>query len=117
MRDFFLFLSRLVSLVVSPGDEVTFLEVLVGDILTSLSKVFQEVGLAMVATFVDFSVYDVAHISPDILPTILASTPFWYVTHPTCSRRQSVSRSLGLCLWRPPGTLGCIAGRDGACMV
>lgn len=40
-RDFVLFVARVVLLVFLPGDDVHFLEVLVGDILTSLSKVFQ----------------------------------------------------------------------------
>jgi predicted Na+-dependent transporter len=76
VRDFASFFGRVLQLVLVPGEEVHFIEVLVGDVLTSLSKVLQELGLTVMAFLISFSVYDIAFFSPDILPTLLGSVPF-----------------------------------------
>lgn len=75
-RELALLFGRVLWLVVLPGTEIHFLEVLVGDILTSLSKVFFEVGLTCVATLLSLSPGLFRIVSPDIFPTLLASTPF-----------------------------------------
>jgi myo-inositol-1(or 4)-monophosphatase len=75
-REFAVLFGRVLWLVFFPGTEVHFLEVLVGDILTSMSKVFFEMGLACVATLLALSPTFFRVLSPDILPTLMATTPF-----------------------------------------
>ena len=75
-REFFAFFSKVTWLVLAPGDEIHFLEVLVGDILTSLSKVFFEIGLAFAAFLLAYSSSIFNYISVDVIPTLLATAPF-----------------------------------------
>ncbi len=75
-REFAVLFGRVLWLVFFPGTEIHFLEVLVGDILTSLSKVFFEFGLTCVATSLAVVPGLFRVVSPDIVPTLLATTPF-----------------------------------------
>jgi len=76
-RDLILYATRILLLVLSPGEDVHFIEVLVGDILTSLSRVFQEVGLSTIL-FLQIA-YGVAipSVVYHVVPIGLASLPFW----------------------------------------
>jgi hypothetical protein len=76
LRDFMVFFWRLVLLVCLPGDEIHFMEVLVGDVLTSLVKVFQEVGFTIVFFFHTYYGVSPTTLSPDVVPMCLASIPF-----------------------------------------
>lgn len=75
-RQYFFFFSKVIWLVLAPGDEIHFLEVLVGDILTSLSKVFFEIGLTCVAFLLAYSSTVFSYISVDVIPTLMATAPF-----------------------------------------
>lgn len=79
LRAFALLVGRVLWRVVFPREtEILFIEVLVGDILTSLSKVFFEMGLATAATLLALwpGAFDVAGGSLDVLPALFATTPF-----------------------------------------
>lgn len=76
---------RLLKLVFSPSSSITFPEVLLADAMTSLSKVFKDIGVTLVAIYAQFSSTDIVvyHWEGMILVAILASLPYGYVTQ-TC---------------------------------
>lgn len=72
-------LGRLLRQCLLPGPTVSFPEVLVADALTSLSKVFKDLGVTAVAVYC--AVYGMSpielHNQSMILIAVLASLPYW----------------------------------------
>ncbi len=77
LRAFAALVGRVLWRVVFPREtEILFIEVLLGDILTSLSKVFFEMGLATAATLLALCPGAFDLVSPDVFPVLFATTPF-----------------------------------------
>lgn len=70
---------RLLRTIIFPGNIITFPEVLLADACTSLSKVFKDLGISILAIYVYFRNQQIIdyHDSSMILVALLASWPFW----------------------------------------
>lgn len=70
---------RLCKQVLFPHGSVTFPEVLLADAFCSLSKIFKDIGVTMIAIYAQASGKDIVslHDTGMILVAILASAPFW----------------------------------------
>lgn len=70
---------RLVRLVFFPSNTVSFPEVLLADAMTSMSKIFKDMGVTLVAVYTQYSVSKIweYHEVGMILIALLASLPFW----------------------------------------
>ena len=70
---------RLVRLVFIPSNSITFPEVLLADAMTSMSKIFKDLGVTLVAVYSQYSTDKIweYHEIGMILIALLASLPFW----------------------------------------
>jgi EXS family len=70
---------RLVRLVFFPANTVSFPEVLLADAMTSMSKIFKDMGVTLVAVYSQYSISKIweYHEVGMILIALLASLPFW----------------------------------------
>ena len=71
---------RLLRLCFFPGATISFSEVLLADALTSMSKVFKDFGVTMVAVYCYANGRNILdfHNHAMILIAVLASLPYWY---------------------------------------
>ena len=70
---------RLVRLVFFPSNSITFPEVLLADAMTSMSKIFKDLGVTLVAIYSQYyndKIWEYHEIGM-ILIALLASLPFW----------------------------------------
>ncbi len=72
---------RLLRLCFFPGTTISFSEVLFADALTSMSKVFKDLGVTLVAVYCYANGRNILdfHNHAMILIAVLASLPYWYV--------------------------------------
>lgn len=72
---------KLIKLCIFPGNSISFAEVVFADALTSLSKVFKDFGVTLIAVYAEYSQVDIVslHDIGMILVAVFASFPFWYV--------------------------------------
>jgi hypothetical protein len=70
---------KLIKLCIFPGNSISFSEVLFADALTSLSKVFKDFGVTVIAIYAQYMQVDIVslHDIGMILVAIFASIPFW----------------------------------------
>lgn len=70
---------RLTKLILFPGNSISFSEILLADAFTSLSKVFKDIGITLVAVWANVSSSNLLEIHDYgmILVAILASLPYW----------------------------------------
>jgi len=70
---------RLFKQIILPHGSVTFPEVLLADAMCSLSKIFKDIGVTMIAVYAQASGKDIVslHDTGMILVAVLASLPFW----------------------------------------
>ena len=70
---------KLIRFTLIPGSTISFSEVLFADALTSMSKVFKDLGVTLVAVYAQATQTDIVnyHDVGMILIALLASAPFW----------------------------------------
>jgi hypothetical protein len=72
---------RLLKMIFFPGTSISFNEVLLADALTSLSKVFKDFGVTLIALYCYFFEHSIInyHEVGMIIVALLSSLPYWYV--------------------------------------
>jgi hypothetical protein len=70
---------KLIKFVLFPGTTISFPEVVFADALTSMSKVFKDLGVTLVAVYAQLTQTDIVncHDVGMIVIALLASLPFW----------------------------------------